>query len=323
MSGVVSCNHGFSARIVQIPGPPNLLHSGYISCSPSLQASSETKKCHFSLSKNFQCHGCTRPSSQRGSPLMEGSPSRTEWPGSVSGSSRSGDTNPCLRQRMGGILSGSKNRGSMVLPRKRLHINCLELLADSLAVKTFTKSKVCAHADGQYVSSYIRKQNGGYLFENASEISNQSVVMVFPKSFDGVSTAPPRAFECESQQGVQGFRRLKRLEVEPQHFPGSANQVGSIRSRPFCIPTDKTIAQIRQLEARPNGNLHGCFLPRLGENHRVCVSLFALIGRCVRQIRVQKVDQLVLVAPMWPTQPWYPCKCQWNRHYCFQSFPSF
>ena len=37
---------------------------------------------------------------------------------------------------------------------------------------------------------------------------------------------------------------------------------------------------------------------------------FALIGRCVRQLRSQKVDQLVLVAPVWPTQPWYPLLLQ-------------
>ena len=33
---------------------------------------------------------------------------------------------------------------------------------------------------------------------------------------------------------------------------------------------------------------------------------FALIGHCLRQMSIQEVDQLVLVAPVWPTQPWYP-----------------
>ena len=56
VSGVVSSDHGFSARIVQIPGPPDLLHSGNISRpspSPSLQTSSETKEYNFSFSKSY------------------------------------------------------------------------------------------------------------------------------------------------------------------------------------------------------------------------------------------------------------------------------
>ncbi len=39
-----SNNNNLNSRIVQIPGPPNLLHSGNISCSPSLQTSSESEK---------------------------------------------------------------------------------------------------------------------------------------------------------------------------------------------------------------------------------------------------------------------------------------
>lgn len=96
--------------------------------------------------------------------------------------------------------------------------------------------------------------------------------MVLPKSLDSVSPASPRAFECESRQGVQGFRGLQRLEIESRHFPDITKQVGSVRGRPFCIPTNKTIAQICQLEARPNGSLHGCLLTGLGANTRVCFS---------------------------------------------------
>ncbi len=33
---------------------------------------------------------------------------------------------------------------------------------------------------------------------------------------------------------------------------------------------------------------------------------FALVGRCLQQVIAQNVDHLVLVAPVWPAQPWYP-----------------
>ena len=37
---------------------------------------------------------------------------------------------------------------------------------------------------------------------------------------------------------------------------------------------------------------------------------FALIGRCLQQIVRQNVEPLILVAPVWPSQPWYPLLLQ-------------
>ena len=33
---------------------------------------------------------------------------------------------------------------------------------------------------------------------------------------------------------------------------------------------------------------------------------FSLIGRCLSKIQCKKVLELILIAPVWPTQPWYP-----------------
>ena len=37
---------------------------------------------------------------------------------------------------------------------------------------------------------------------------------------------------------------------------------------------------------------------------------FALIGRCLQQVMSQKVEQLILISPVWPAQPWYPLLLQ-------------
>ena len=33
---------------------------------------------------------------------------------------------------------------------------------------------------------------------------------------------------------------------------------------------------------------------------------FSLIGRCLSKIQREKVPELILIAPVWPSQPWYP-----------------
>ena len=37
---------------------------------------------------------------------------------------------------------------------------------------------------------------------------------------------------------------------------------------------------------------------------------FALAGRCLKQVILQQVQKLVIVAPVWETQPWYPLLLQ-------------
>jgi hypothetical protein len=74
--------------------------------------------------------------------------------------------------------------------------------------------------------------------------------------------------------------------------------------------TDTSTAQIFQLETRSNfTQLHSSVN---WSEIQVYASPppFSLIGSCERHVRSQKVDQLVLVAPVWPTQPWYPLLLQ-------------
>ena len=33
---------------------------------------------------------------------------------------------------------------------------------------------------------------------------------------------------------------------------------------------------------------------------------FSLIGRCLTKVRQERVSRLVLITPVWPTQPWFP-----------------
>ena len=68
------------------------------------------------------------------------------------------------RKGWGAYCQGVRTGGPWSFEEKRLHINCLELLAGSLAVKTFTKSKVCAHVellmDSTSAVAYVNKMGG-------------------------------------------------------------------------------------------------------------------------------------------------------------------
>ena len=46
---------------------------------------------------------------------------------------------------------------------------------------------------------------------------------------------------------------------------------------------------------------------------------FAQMGRCQQQIVRQNVEQLILVARVWPSQPWYPPSSAMHRSPSFVS----
>ncbi len=156
----------------------------------------------------------------------------------------------------------------------------------------------CQTVDGQCISSCLHQQDGRYPFPKSVDHCNQPVGMVLSASVSGASTTSSRRVECESRPGILSNRRFQQLETQSGSVPVSSQKVGPFPGRPICIPADKSITQICQLEARS-------ILSGLGKYSGVCLSPV-----CPNRSLFMKVDHLVLVAPVWPTQPWYPLLLQ-------------
>ena len=195
VSEIVRSNDNFYTRIVEILGPPNLLHSGNIPCSYSLQASSKAKKYNFTLPSNLRSPGCFRPASKRRDSLVERPSSCMEWPGFVSGSCRAYNRDGCLSEGVGSILRGSEDRGSLVLRRKETSHKLSQtpcMFFGNQNIHQIQSLCSCKTADGQCISSCLYKQDGGYSFPGFSETSDRSVGMVLSEIYDGVSSTSPR-----------------------------------------------------------------------------------------------------------------------------------
>ena len=140
----------FCSRIIKIPGPPNILHSGHLSSFPSLQASSTVEKQYHDLTTVIRSPIDIRHSSQRGGPVVERPPSRVEWQSAIPTTSRPNNRNGCISKGLGGYCEGVSTGGPWCSGEKRLHINCLELLAGSFAIKTFIQALRIIYPDLSY-----------------------------------------------------------------------------------------------------------------------------------------------------------------------------
>ena len=217
------------------------------------------------------------------------------------------------RKGWGAYCEGVSTGGPWCLGEKKLHINCLELLAGSFAIKTFTKTKACAHVklmmDNAAAVAYINKMGGTH----SHALANLAIAL----------------WEwCLNNQ----------LIVSAQHLPGKLNIRADRESRVLTDSSDwKLNPNLFQAILRTWGPLEiDLFASRLTYQLPHFVSWkpdplamqtdaftmdwqttlgyafppFALIGRCLRQVISQKVEQLVLITPVWPTQPWYPLVLQ-------------
>lgn len=83
---------------------------------------------------------------------------------------------------------------------------------------------------------------------------------------------------------------------------------GSFRGRPLCNPSHKPTSSMCELDTRPKGRSHRCIHTKLVSDKTVNGAFppFNLVGKCLSQVRDQKVDQLCIITPVWETRPWYP-----------------
>ena len=117
----------------------------------------------------------------------------------------------------------------------------------------------------------------------------------------------PFTRDCKrsSGQAVSGIHRFEQLDAGQTNFPANKQQLGSVSGRFVCGPFKLPTSKIRELEARPSVSVIRCIPDGMEDGQAYRFSPFCLIGRCLAKLHKDQ-SQLVLIAPLWQTQPWYP-----------------
>ena len=81
--------------------------------------------------------------------------------------------------------------------------------------------------------------------------------------------------------------------------------MGTTTSGSICISPIHPTTSLLQLETRPIGRGNGCIQPDMGNIQRLCKPSMVL-SRQSSVSSAAKHAQVILVAPVWKGQPWYP-----------------
>ena len=204
--------------------------------------------------------------------------------------------------------------GPWSLEEKKLHINCLELLAGSFAIKTFTKTRGCAHdkllLDNASAVAYINKR-GGTHSQNLSNLAINLWEWCFQHQLLVSAQHLPGNLNVREDQESRAINDSSDWKLNPTVFQTLSKMLVPFQVDLFASRLTHQLPIFASWKPDPLTANIDAFSVDWGNIQGYTFPPFALIGRYLRQpIQVQDVDHLVLVAPVWPTQSWYPLLLQ-------------
>ena len=213
-------------------------------------------------------------------------------------------------QGWGAHMGDSKISGIWTRIDRKLHINCLELKAVTCALQHWAPllqgHQVMIATDNSTVVSYINKQGGTH---SASLLRLTVELFLWLES-----------------QGIV---------VRARHIPGCMNVIADHLSRPNqSIPTEWSLhpeivkrifrvwgtPEVDMFATRSNSHLPR-FMSPVPEPRALAVDAlsqdwqgrsmymfppFPLLNRVMQKLRSTQAAEVILVAPWWPSQPWFP-----------------
>jgi hypothetical protein len=208
----------------------------------------------------------------------------------------------------GGIVKGTRTQGQWSEEESKLHINILEMKAAEFVVKAFTKDLRNIHChlrlDNKSCVAQINKMGG-----TRSESLFEALEGLWHYCLDhGITITAehlPGVLNNEADEQSRIFADVSNWKLREEYFRQINLQWGPVEIDLFA---DRLNAQVNQYVSwKPDPaavqvdafemnwrNLKGYMFPP-----------FCLIGRCLGKVRKEQAT-LVLVAPVWTTQVWYP-----------------
>ena len=183
-----------------------------------------------------------------------------------------------------GVSQGVQTGGMWSQMKRKFHINCLELLAGSFAVKSFTKNRLCVHVrlrmDNTSAVAYVNRLGvgggGGGDDSLSSSVQSGSVAMGTQSGFLSQCRTSVRPSEYRGRLAVSPLPRLQQLEVMSRGISRSDADPLTLFQRSFRGPTECTVASVFQLEAGPHGARIGWASTGLVGREELCFSSLLL-----------------------------------------------
>ena len=200
--------------------------------------------------------------------------------------------------------------GTWTEEESREHINLLELKAVFLALQAFQHrvvgQSVALMCDNSTVVAYVNKQ-GGTVSRSLCSLTKQLL------SWAEANTVKLRARFLPGRANVLADQLSRRGQVigsEWSLHPEAVRQVFSRLGTPtldlFATKLNKKLPLYCSLVPDPMAAMEDAFMHPWDHLEVYAYPPFALIRRVINRLRSASNCKMILVAPLWPHQEWFP-----------------
>ena len=209
----------------------------------------------------------------------------------------------------GAICGSQRTGGQWSAMETSLHINAKELLAAFLALQTFARglkdTHVCLRVDNTTAVYYINCMGGTHssiLLEIAKQVWEWSLGR---NLFISAEHLPGRLNTIADQESRKKIDSSEWM-LDPQVFRRVMKQVGTCQVDLFASRLSKQLDSYMSWKPDPGALAVDALAQSWTQMRGYAFPPFSLIGRCLAKVKRERVEELVLIAPIWPTQAWFP-----------------
>ena len=231
-----------------------------------------------------------------------------EW--EVSADQRSGphDRLRHIDPGLGSILPGSEHRGTLVGRRETRHINCLELLAATLALKKFVKNKtglnMLLRIDNTTVVAYIDNQ-GGMVSEELVHLTRDLWMWCLKRNIHIHAEHLPGCLNVVADRESRYMRDRSDWKLDSNVFMSINRRFGPLEVDLFASRLTHQCQRYFSWRPDPFAEATDAFLQDWLGLKGFANPPWNLIARVLAKTQSQRA-RIVLIAPVWKVQPWYP-----------------
>ena len=216
------------------------------------------------------------------------------------------------REGWGAHCNGLSTGGLWSQSEQFLHINCLELLAGSFAIKCFAKDKTNIHIqlfmDNVTALTFINKMGGGGGTKSRvlASLSRDFWQWCLQRQITVSAAHIPGILNVNADRESRYHLDSSDWKLYPAVFQALQNRWGPLDIDLFASRLTNQLPRFVSWKPDPLSEAVDAFFLQWNKVKGYAFPPFCLLGRCLSQVLRQQVPRLVLVAPVWKTQPWYP-----------------
>ncbi|XP_044146965.1 uncharacterized protein LOC122935270 [Bufo gargarizans] len=208
----------------------------------------------------------------------------------------------------GAHCEGISTGGRWSVEESPLHINALELLAGSFAIRSFAKdmTKVCIRLRMDNVSA-VRYVNamGGTHSPMLSHLARDFWSFCLNRELTVVAEYIPGLHNVQADWSSRYLKDSSDWRLDAQVFSTISSIWGPACIDLFASRLNKQLPRFFSWRPDPEAEAVDAFLQDWSEDLHYAFPPFSMIPRTLNQVRSQSAE-IILIVPFWTTQSWFP-----------------